>query len=90
MINLDDFREEYGEAIDAANEFARRSRKGIPADRWASTTQLAEVAKGIRAMQQIINMQREANEAFLADMIAAGEQSMSLGEPRPVKETAES
>ena len=82
MINLDDFREEYSEAINAANEFARRSRKGIPADRWASTTQLAEVARGIRAMQRIMAMQTEALETISQDIIAAGEASMSLGEPR--------
>lgn len=82
MIDIDDFRAEHDAALKAANTFAKRARKGTPADRWASTAQLRLVAQGIYAMQQIINMQREANEAFLADMIAAGEQSMSLGEPR--------
>ena len=82
MIDLDDFRAEYDAALSAANDFAKKAQIGTPPDRWASTQQLRQVARGIAAMQQIIAMQTEALEAISANIIAAGEQSMSLGEPR--------
>lgn len=65
MIDLDDFREEHAEALDAASEFSRRARKGLPSDRWATQRQLHLVAKGIDAMNQIMAMQRTFLEAIV-------------------------
>lgn len=67
MIDLDNFREEHAEALAQATEFARRARKGLPADRWASTRQLHLVAKGIEAQQQIMRWQAETLRALLHD-----------------------
>lgn len=64
MLDLDDFREQHAEALAQASEFARRARKGIPTDRWATERQMHLVAKGIRAMQQIMAMQCEVLEAM--------------------------
>ncbi|OOY15057.1 hypothetical protein [Thioclava sp. DLFJ4-1] len=70
MINLDDFREEHAEALDAASEFSRRARKGLPSDRWATQRQLHLVAKGIDAMNQIMAMQRTFLEAIVSEEYA--------------------
>jgi hypothetical protein len=82
VVDIDDFRAEHDAALKAANTFAKRARKGTPADRWASTAQLRLVAQGIHAMQQIMAMQTEALETISENIIAAGEESMSLGQPR--------
>lgn len=65
MINLEDFREEHAEALDAASEFSRRAKKGTPPDRWATQRQLHLVAKGIDAMNQIMALQRTFLEAIV-------------------------
>lgn len=68
MIDIDDFREEYGEALAQAAEFARRKRKGTPTDRWATERQMHLVADGITAMAQIIEWQGEYLRQFV-DMV---------------------
>lgn len=65
MIDLSDFEAEHAEALAQANEYARRAEKGLPEDRWATTRQQHLVAKGIRAMQQIMHMQAEVLEAIV-------------------------
>lgn len=65
MIDIDDFREEYGEALAQAAEFSRRKRKGIPPDRWATERQMHLVADGITAMAQIIEWQSEFLKSFV-------------------------
>ena len=68
MISADDidaFREANGQALSQANEYARRAKKGLPVDRWASARQAHDVAKGIAAMQAIIAMQTEAIQALI-------------------------
>ncbi|MEL6362371.1 MAG: hypothetical protein AAFR21_14940 [Pseudomonadota bacterium] len=45
------------EALDAADEFVRRSEKGIPSDRWADgESGLQLVAQGIHAQQALLNV----------------------------------
>lgn len=67
MIDLDDFREEHAEALAQAAEFARRARKRIPTDRWATERQLHLVAKGIEAQMQIMRWQADTLRALLQD-----------------------
>lgn len=63
MIDLDDFRDQYDEALSAANKYRSRKERGLPPDRWAtSTRQQTLVAEGIAAMQAIIAMQTEVLE----------------------------
>lgn len=64
MIDLENFREEYDEALSQATEFARRRRKGLPADRWATERQMHLVAKGIDAMTQIMTWQADMLKQF--------------------------
>ena len=65
MIALEDFEREHAEALAQAAEFARRARKGIPPDRWASTRQMYLVAKGIEAQIQIMRWQAETLAALM-------------------------
>jgi post-segregation antitoxin (ccd killing protein) len=64
MIDLQDWQDEHREALSQASEFARRAEKGIPCDRWATERQMHLVAKGIRAMQQVMLWQAETLEAM--------------------------
>lgn len=53
MISAEDieaFADDNAEAITQAAEFARRKRKGLPVDRWATERQLHLVARGIDAL----------------------------------------
>lgn len=53
--DIEAFAEANEDAMKAAREFARRSDKGLPADRWYDGTQGAHmVAQGIKA-QAVIN-----------------------------------
>jgi len=54
MIDLDDWKEEMQEALAQASEFARKAKRKLPVDRWASERQMWLVAKGIEARDQII------------------------------------
>jgi hypothetical protein len=65
MIDLDDFKEQYAEALSQAAEFSRRSKKGLPGDRLASERQLHLVAKGIEAQMQIMAWQAETLAALM-------------------------
>ncbi len=69
MIGPDDIEGFYAmnkEALDVANEYARRVEKGLPPDRFVTGTKNAVlVGRGIRAMQTIMEMQTEALKAFL-------------------------
>ena len=60
MIDLADFEEEHAAALEAAREYRRRWRKGLPYDRWADGTAGAvQVARGIEAMEKIMLMQAD-------------------------------
>ena len=79
MIDLDDFREEYREALLAANEYKRRCEKGLPADRLTDGTAGAKmVAEGIRAMQIIMALQTQAISEMFSDMQSRGKDAMRL------------
>lgn len=65
MINLDDFTEEYADAIKAADTYLKRSKRGIPPDRWATGYLGAKaVAKGIEGYQAILQAQTAALEVM--------------------------
>lgn len=67
MISGDDieaFQEQSAESLSQASEFARRARKGLPPDRWASARQMYLVASGIDALSQIIAWQSEVIAAL--------------------------
>jgi hypothetical protein len=54
MIDLNDWRPEYDEALEAAREFARRKNKNIPPDRWADgTIGQRKVALGIELLDAL-------------------------------------
>lgn len=54
MIDMNDFTEENKAALDAADKFARRARRGLPSDRWTDGTNGASlVAEGIAAYQNL-------------------------------------
>ena len=56
--DISEFEKINSAAIDAAATYERRSRKGLPADRWSDGTHgAALVAEGIAAMQKIIQLQ---------------------------------
>lgn len=77
-VDLDDFREEHDAALKQASEFARRAEKGLPSDRYGSAKELWLTAKGIRAMQRIIDMQTDALEDMWAAQIAASASAMTV------------
>lgn len=83
MISQDDidaFQADNGPALRAAAEFARRSRKGIPSDRWADGTAGARlVAEGIAAQQAVIVMLTQTIVEMSAAGLEAGRISMGLG-----------
>ena len=61
--DIEAFAESNANALEAAVEFARRSRKGIPPDRWCDGTSGAHmVARGIEAWMQMYQL---ASGAFL-------------------------
>ena len=64
MLNLEDFQDEYEEAISQAAEFRRRARTGTPPDRWASARQLHLVAKGIEGLLKLTALQTRTHEAL--------------------------
>jgi hypothetical protein len=66
LIDLNDWRPEYDEAIEAADEFARRKSKSIPPDRWADgTIGLRKVALGIECYKKLLDAQTEHNRVML-------------------------
>lgn len=81
--DIEAFRETFGDDLAAASKFAQRKRKGIPADRFASTEMLHSVARGIDAMQQILAIQSEFIVALTDEKRQQGADSMSLhSDPR--------
>ena len=57
MISADDIEAFHGKssaAIDAAAEYKRRARKGLPEDRYTTTAGALLVAKGIHARDTIL------------------------------------
>lgn len=82
MLTQDDieaFREDNAEALEAASEYARRAAKGLPADRYADGTDGAYlVAQGIAAQQSIMVMQTAALVDLFEAMRAAGTAAMGL------------
>lgn len=90
MVDLSDFEREYGEALEAAAEFARRKEKGIPSDRWADGhVGAVNVAIGIRAMQAIMAMQSQVISEMFADMQHRGTDATRIyGEHSKYKDQA--
>ena len=82
MINetdIDAFAEDNQEAIAAAAEYVRRAEKGLPPDRFTDGATGAKlVARGIHAMQCIMDAQNAALVAILADMQERGTDAMRL------------
>ncbi|MDP0925728.1 hypothetical protein Q0601_00940 [Paracoccus onubensis] len=64
---IDNWHRDKEEALFAAKEFARRKRKGLPPDRFASSRQLHLVAEGIDALRQIIDWQNAVIEGMSDD-----------------------
>ena len=70
MISADDldaFAAENGPAIAQAATFARRCERGLPPDRWATTAEMHQVARGIWALTRLVAIQT----ALLADLADA-------------------
>jgi hypothetical protein len=81
VINSDDieaFREAHGEAMDKAQEFSRRAFKGLPVDRYGSAHDLFSVAQGIKAMDNIIELQTKLIVDLFNDIQARGSEAMRL------------
>jgi hypothetical protein len=76
---IDAFREDTADAIDAAMTYRKRAKKGLPADRWADgATGARLVAQGIHALECIIAMQTAALEDMLEEATARGVDAMRL------------
>lgn len=79
MIDIDDFKQEHQEAIDAANEYARRWEKGLPTDRFANGAKgEAMVGQGIRAFQTIMAIQNAALIEMFNEIQERGADAMRL------------
>ena len=81
MINSDDieaFREAHSEAMDKAQEFSRRAFKGLPQDRYGSAQDFFDVAQGIKAMDNIIELQTKLIIDLWTDIQARGSDAMRL------------
>lgn len=77
--------DQWREPIQAARKYARRSRKGLPADRWCDGTDGAQmVARGIEAQAEMIEALASAFTSLWTEKIDAGAESMGLG-PVPEK-----
>lgn len=77
--DIEAFREDNAEALEAATEYARRAAKGLPADRYADGTEGAYlVAQGIAAQQSIMAMQTVALMDLFEAMRQAGTDAMRL------------
>ena len=70
MIDLNDWRPEYDEALEAAREFARRKNKCIPPDRWADgTLGQRKVAVGIELLDALHKAQTAALREVYATLL---------------------
>lgn len=70
MIDLNDWRPEYDEALEAAREFARRKNKNIPPDRWADgTLGQRKVAVGIELFDALHRAQTAALREVYATLL---------------------
>lgn len=82
MLTQDDitaFSEANADALEAANEYARRAAKGLPADRYTDGTQGARlVAQGIAAYQRILHMQTAAILNMLDAARQAGDDAVQI------------
>ena len=82
MISGDDieaFEADNADAIAAANEYARRAAKGLPADRLSDGVKGALlVGKGIHALQVIAALQTDALIDLAEDMQERGTDAMRL------------
>lgn len=86
MISQDDidaFAEESEADIKAAMKFAERSKRGLPADRWApGVKDMEAVARGIEALFAMYNMTANAFVQIWTERQQAQKDSMSLGPKR--------
>lgn len=85
-MTLDEFAhimETHKDDIEAAAEYARRRRKGLPRDRWASSDEMAErVAIGIEAQADMIRVLTWALQQAVTAQREQQRIAMSMGEPR--------
>lgn len=80
MISQDDidaFTEEGNAAIEAANEYARRKRKGIPPDRWATTYGQFLVARGIEEYARRLDALSDTVKVLMEEKAQAAKDSMT-------------
>lgn len=76
---IDAFRDRHADDFEAAAQMVRAFRTGRPPDRYASTRQMAAIARAVEAYWQIIAWQNQAIEELLSERLALGDDSMSLG-----------
>lgn len=72
ISDIEAFQDKQAPHIDTADEFMRRARKGLPADRYASTNGLFSAAQGIWAKNAIIAMQTQVileQHKIITDML---------------------
>jgi hypothetical protein len=85
-MTMDDFlhiMETHKADIEAATEYARRRRKGLPRDRWAHSDQMAkQVAMGIEAQADLIRVLTWQLQQAVTAQREQQRLAMSMGEPR--------
>lgn len=84
MITQDDidaFADQNEDNVRAATEFARRAKKGLPPDRWASDEEMYRVARGIEALIYATRTVGQAAVAMADDLRQRQTDAMSVGQP---------
>ena len=81
QADIDAFAEGSTKDVQAALEYARRARKGLPSDRWTNGVTGAEsVARGIEALFQINEMLSGAFLSIWHEKMQSDLDGMGLGE----------
>ena len=57
-LDLDDFREEYDEALRRSAEVAERARRTARVDRWATNEDIPHLLKALEGQARMIDHQR--------------------------------
>jgi hypothetical protein len=57
--DIDRFYSANSDAIKTAVKFVKRAERGLPYDRWATLVEQEQVARGIKALLVIIEMQHQ-------------------------------
>ena len=85
MIGPDDiaaFAEDQADNIAAAREMRRRAEKGLPVDRWGSEDAMFAAAKGIYAMEKMLEIYAAASVEMMAEITRANTEAMEVFDKR--------